>query len=88
MSPKNSFKKLMEEEEKQYPHAPPEIEKEITGNVKVIKLMGDIVELYLTRIIDMFLSMMGGKNVQAETDEKSGNDENILDDFPDEKLTD
>lgn len=88
MASKNSFKKLMEEEEKQYPHAPPEIEKEITGNVRMIKLMGNIVELYLTRIIDMFLSMMGGKNVQAETDENQGNDEIILDDFPDENLTD
>jgi hypothetical protein len=78
----------MEEEEKHYPQAPPEIEKKITGNVKMIKLMGNIVELYLTRIIDMFLSMMGSKNEPAETDEKQTKDENILDDFSDEDVTD
>jgi hypothetical protein len=78
----------MEEEEKQYPQAPPEIEKEVTGNVQVIKLMGNIVELYLTRIIDMFLSMMGGTNVQVETNEKQGDTEDVSDDFPDEQVAD
>ena len=88
MKSKNSFKKLMEEEEMQYPHAPPEIEKEITGSVRMIKLMGNVVELYLTRIVDLFLSMMGGKKIQSDTIESQESSENISDDSADEKVTD
>ena len=40
MSTNNSFKQLMEEEEKQYPHAPPEIEKEITGSMRIVNIHG------------------------------------------------
>jgi len=87
MKSKNSFKKLMEEEEKQYPHAPPEIEKEIMGSVGMIKLMGNVVELYLTRIIELFLSMMGGNKVQADTIESQEDSENDSDDSLDEKVT-
>ena len=81
MASKNSFKKLMEEEEKLYPHAPPEIEKEIKGSVGMIKLMGNVVELYLTRIIDLFLTMMSGNIVQTENSERQEDS----DDSPDEK---
>lgn len=88
MKSKNSFKKLMEEEEKQYPHAPVEIEKEVIESVRVIKLMGNVVELYLTRIIELFLSMMGGNKVQADTIESREDSENDSEDSLDEKAAD
>ena len=88
MPANNSFKQLMEEEEKQYPHAPPEIERDITGSMRVIKFMGNIVELYLPRIFDLFLSMMGGKSIKAEDFEDRGDSESDSDDSPDGDVAD
>ena len=88
MSANNSFLKLMEEEEKQYPHAPPEIEKEITGSVRVMKFMGNVVELYMPRLFDMFLSMMGGKVNEIPERNLQGDSESDSDDAPIGKATD
>ena len=46
----NNFKRLEEDAEKQYPHAPPAIENNLMGNMRMTHFMGDVVELYLPRI--------------------------------------
>ena len=68
----NSFKKLMEEEEQQFPHPPPEIEQNVMGNARNIKFMGDVVELYLSRFFEMLISFFGG-TTQRKEDWRKGN---------------
>ena len=75
----------MEEEEQRYPKAPEGIEEEVTGSVRMIKLLGDIIELYVTRFVDLFLSMMGGKKIQTETKEPQDDPGSISNDHPDKK---
>lgn len=65
MATNNSFKKLMEETETQYPHPPPQMEKDVMGTTRVIRFMTDIVELYLPRVFEVFMVMAGGGEGKA-----------------------
>ena len=65
----NSFKKLQEEEEKDFPHPPPQVERNVIGNARNIKFMGNVVELYLSRILEVIASIFGG-NFTPSRDKK------------------
>ena len=56
----NSFKKLQEEEEQDFPHPPPQVERNVIGNARNIKFMGNVVELYFSRFLGMLVSIFGG----------------------------
>ena len=56
----NSFKQLEEEEEKQFPHAPPEIENSLMGSMRMTHFVGDVIELYLPRLFNIVFAMFGG----------------------------
>ena len=71
MSANNSFKQLAEEEEK-FPHPPPETELGIMGNVRVFHFMSDILELYLPRVFDIFIALVGGADQDADQPSKPG----------------
>lgn len=60
MKMNNSFKQLGKEEEERYPHPPPETELGIMGNVRVFNFMSNVLELYLPRVFEMFISLVGG----------------------------
>lgn len=74
----NSFKRLMDEEEQQFPHPPPEIEHNVMGTARNVHFMGNVVELYLSRFLDLLVSIFGGstsKNAAmrgGEADEDAG----------------
>jgi hypothetical protein len=61
----NNFQQLEEQQInellKQTPHVPPKIEMGVMGNVRTMGYMGDILELYLPRVIDLFISLFGGR---------------------------
>ncbi len=67
MSTKNSFKLLGEEEEKRHPHPPPETESGVMGNVRVFQFMSNVLELYLPKVFEMFISLVGGTHETEET---------------------
>ncbi len=73
MSTKNNFQLLAQEEEEQYPTPPPETEMGIMGNIRTFTFMTDVVELYLPRVFDIFIALVGGKTESGEqtTDEKN-----------------
>lgn len=73
MAAKNNFKKLEEEQLRQTPSAPPEIESNVKGTVRVFQFMGDIVELYLPKVFDMFVTIMGGEKKNEEEVKNIGN---------------
>ncbi len=56
----NSFKRLEDEAEQQFPHPPPEIEQNVMGTARNVKFMGNVVELYLSRFLEIVVSIFGG----------------------------
>lgn len=80
MSANNSFKLLAEEEEEEYPQAPPETELGIMGNVRVFGFMTNVLELYLPRVFDVFIALVGGANANEDNTAEPGNARNDSDD--------
>ena len=64
----NSFKDLEEQDVKDPPHLPLGIQSNVHNQLTGMRTMGNIVELYLTRILDMLTAMFGG---EAESEEKT-----------------
>ena len=62
MDTTNNFKQLAAEDEVQTPHAPKHVEQEVMGTIKSGHLMGDVLELYFSKMIDLILLIFGGKN--------------------------
>lgn len=62
METNNSFKQLGKEEEEMYPHPPPETELGIMGNVRVFNFMSNVLELYLPKVFEVFISLVGGSS--------------------------
>jgi len=76
MDTTNNFKQLAAEDEKHIPHAPKHIENQIMGTVKTGHLMGDVLELYFSKMIDLIMMIFGGKNNKQsqanESDDHAG----------------
>jgi len=64
----NSFKQLGQEEEEMYPHPPPETELGIMGNVRVFNFMSNVLELYLPKVFEVFISLVGGTSEPEKSD--------------------
>lgn len=78
----NNFKRLEEEEEKQFPHAPPEVETNLMGNMRMTHFVGNVVELYLPRIFEMILNLFGSNKEIHKTMEENDQLERDSDDAP------
>jgi len=61
MSTNNNFKQLEEEMLKEQPHAPLHIGRNVDGNIKVFQMVGDMIELYMPRVFEMLVSLVGGE---------------------------
>lgn len=72
MGANNSFKQLGKEEEERFPHPPPGTESGVMGNVRVFNFMSNVLELYLPKVFEMFISLVGGVN-EAESDSNEEN---------------
>ncbi len=56
----NNFQRLMNEEERRTPPPPPEIKSNLGGTIKIYRFIGQIVELYLPRVVDLFVLLGSG----------------------------
>jgi len=74
MAARNNFKELENEELKKYPHTPDEIEHNVKGSMRFVQFIGDIVELYLPKVFDLFISLAGGERAPEEVTEHSDAD--------------
>ncbi len=61
----NSFKKMEQEDQEQAGQAPKQVEHEIMGFVQSGHFFGDVVELYFSKMINLFLALFG-----ADSDDK------------------
>ncbi len=69
----NNFKRLEEEEFNNMPEPPAEIQNNIVGQVNLFRFIGDIIELYLPKVVDLFVQMSGGDQSSARrSPEKHG----------------
>ena len=78
----NSFKKLAEEVDNQYPHAPPEVENNLMGNMRMTHFVGNVVELYLPRLFDMILALFGSSTPSVSAPEANDPLKRDSDDAP------
>ena len=60
MNANNNFKLIGKEEEEMFPHPPPDTEKGVMGNIRTFQFMSNVLELYLPKIFEVFISLIGG----------------------------
>ena len=58
----NNFKMMEEEMEDKYPKAPSEIEHNVSSNIHTYTFFGKVVELFIPRIFDSLINMVGGNS--------------------------
>lgn len=56
----NNFQRLMEEEERKAPKAPPFVENNVEGTLGMFRFIGQIVEVYLPRFSNILVNLVGG----------------------------
>jgi hypothetical protein len=59
MNTSNSFLQMMEEDERMFP-PPPEIEENVLGSLRILTIMGQAMELYIPKVLEMFIATLGG----------------------------
>ena len=59
MNTANNFKRLLEEDITMFP-PPPEIEENILGSLQILSIMGEAMELYIPKVLEMFILTLGG----------------------------
>jgi len=59
MEANNNFKKLMEEDELSF-MPPALVEKKIVSNISFLEFFGRTIELFVPKILELFIAMTGG----------------------------
>ena len=77
MATNNNFKELEKEDQEMTPHAPRKVERQLMGLVNSGQFAGNVIELYFTRFIKMFLMLLGvqaeePKDIASEDSQESG----------------
>jgi len=72
----NNFQKLERQQIIEHldekPGVSPKIEMGVMGNMRTIGFMGDILELYLPRVVDLVISLFGGERDQTINNDQDG----------------
>ncbi len=72
----NSFKKMLEEDEKKLPLSPAELESGLRGNINTIRHAGTMTDLFLGKAMGVLVSFAGGNPIPfAARNKKSANTE-------------
>ncbi len=71
----NNFKELEKEQVEKFNQTQKEnVKNSIDSSIGVFRFIGDIFELYLPKVIDMFVRMSGGGPNENGAHKKKGND--------------
>ncbi len=63
----NSFKRMEEEQLRRNPEAPRSVGEGVDSSISFVKMVSNVLELYLPRVFDVLVTMSGGK-VKHEKD--------------------
>lgn len=66
---KNNFKELEKEHIKDFEAKSDGVKQKIEGETSAFRYIGDIIDLYFSKVMNVFLAMAGGKDDEKE-DEK------------------
>lgn len=69
---RNNFQQLEDEENKTYPGVPGGIKSNIQSEVGVLKMVGQIVEVYLPKVVEFFIMIAGGSSEKMGSNNRSG----------------
>lgn len=66
MASMNNFKRLEQENKEHFESGPSrEVSRGVKGNIRIIKFISEIFELYLPKAIDVLVSISGGEGNKA-----------------------
>lgn len=63
----NNFKELGKEQERSFSKSDQRIQKNVNYSVGFFQFIGDILELFMPKIVNMFLNLSGGQGPKAES---------------------
>ena len=69
----NSFKELEKEHLQRFEKKSPEIKQNIEGTTSSYKFIGDVLDLYFTKIMNVFVAMTGGDMSEQTNKEPNKN---------------
>ena len=64
----NNFKRLEDDQLRRNPQAPPNVEERIGSSMNFIRMVSNVLELYIPRVFEVFVSMTGGGSRSDEKD--------------------
>jgi len=73
MASTNNFKQLAQEDQELIPYAPKQVEQQVMGVVKTSQFAGNVIELYFSKMIEMFMMLLGVTPKQEEVVDKENN---------------
>ncbi len=76
--PNNSFKELENEDSKKFEERNQRVRDNINHSVGFFHFLGDILDLFLPKVVNMFLTVSGGKGPKTDSNsgEASSDDDN------------
>lgn len=65
----NNFQKLQEQQERAYHegHDGEELKKDLLGTLSTFRFIGSVIDVYLPRVVDMFIAIAGGSDEQESS---------------------
>lgn len=67
----NNFKTIDEEMRDKHPKAPAEIEQNVKSNIHTYTFFGKVVELFIPRIFDSLINLVGGESSRKNISDSS-----------------
>jgi len=69
---KNSFKELAKEDQKHFDEKDRKIKENINHSIGFLHFIGDMIELFVPRVVQIFLGISSAKGPKVNSDEDEG----------------
>lgn len=76
--PVNNFKELEKEQERSFSDSDQRIKKNVNYSIGFFQFIGDIIDLFMPKVVNMFLNLSGGQGPKADSniiDKKEDDDD-------------
>lgn len=79
---KNSFKELAKEDQKRFDEKDKQIKENINHTIGFFHFIGDMIELFVPKVMQIFLGISGAKGPSIKEDEDKGSRSSDVQDTP------